>query len=887
VKNKPIKKKSTASKKRKKPARITRTAPAPITAIPQSPLDKVKLFAGSAMFGRIYICVGLLVLLFTTIFWPLLSARLQAGNADQLINPYLFEHSQTFRGASFPGQHTFLIKWPVFLIIELLGASINVYVFFTLALVLLTVGALVATLYYLERRPLIFGTLCLALASTLLMIPAQPYPGALLPVNMAMITTRNIEYIVLLAGIGTLIRVPHIRSRQFWTATVLLGLLFASDRLFADLSFGGAVITLLVYGLLRRQILVKFAGLWFITNIGAAIIAVSIQLVLNVSKLTHLTNTAAAGPYGFIHDIHHLILGMIYAVLGLLANMGANPSYGTTILKDIPHQLYIQMTSIAAIPYVVNGIIFTCGLLAAIYIVRESLWKTVKKPTVNRQYHMALALIATTASAILFFIISNHDYAVDARYLSISLFALFVSITVYVNKRQWAPFDVTLIGIILSISIVCGTVVNVKIYSDSADTLAATDGRNVRIAQVLRYHPVSVLVGDYWRVIPVKSLIVDRQQQIVPLSSCTTPRQDLSSNVWQNNLSRYSFAYVLSFDKSLTDYPACALGQIVQHYGKPNSSVVISGTSEKPQELLLFYDHGMQHTPIKGPVDANSVSTVTATKLSQIPNTRCATRTIMNIVAHQDDDLLFMNPDLARSIAAGDCVRTIYLTAGDAGNNQLYWLGRESGSKAAYEYLVGSGKDVWVDRNVKLADNEIITISTPAHAHNISLIFIRLPDGNINGSGFRASHYESLAKLEASRIKTIASIDGDTLLSSAQLTDALVSLMNTYQPAEVRTQAPINLSAIYPDHSDHVVTGRYASRAFSQYNSGNTATIAYYIGYPIHEYPTNIFGNDFSHKAAAFFIYGRHDGGVCNSAAQCDRVATYSSYLDRQYRMPN
>src|SRR5215475_11483965 len=40
----------------------------------------------------------------------------------------------------------------------------------------------------------------------------------------------------------------------------------------------------------------------------------------------------------------------------------------------------------------------------------------------------------------------------------------------------------------------------------------------------------------------------------------------------------------------------------------------------------------------------------------------------MNIVAHEDDDLLFLSPDLIHDIQSGRCVRTIFVTAGDAGD---------------------------------------------------------------------------------------------------------------------------------------------------------------------------------------------------------------------------
>ena len=40
----------------------------------------------------------------------------------------------------------------------------------------------------------------------------------------------------------------------------------------------------------------------------------------------------------------------------------------------------------------------------------------------------------------------------------------------------------------------------------------------------------------------------------------------------------------------------------------------------------------------------------------------------LNIVAHEDDDLLFTNPDELTSIRAGFPVRTVFITAGDAGD---------------------------------------------------------------------------------------------------------------------------------------------------------------------------------------------------------------------------
>src|SRR5690606_7153523 len=65
-------------------------------------------------------------------------------------------------------------------------------------------------------------------------------------------------------------------------------------------------------------------------------------------------------------------------------------------------------------------------------------------------------------------------------------------------------------------------------------------------------------------------------------------------------------------------------------------------------------------------------------------------------VAHLDDDLLFMNPDIAATINDGGCVLTVYLTASDRGRGEEYMRGRERGVRAAYAYLANAS-DLWTE----------------------------------------------------------------------------------------------------------------------------------------------------------------------------------------------
>lgn len=58
-------------------------------------------------------------------------------------------------------------------------------------------------------------------------------------------------------------------------------------------------------------------------------------------------------------------------------------------------------------------------------------------------------------------------------------------------------------------------------------------------------------------------------------------------------------------------------------------------------------------------------------------NPSCPQGAVFNVVAHQDDDLLFLSPDLLHDVQANRCVRTVFVTAGDAGRDATYWGGRE------------------------------------------------------------------------------------------------------------------------------------------------------------------------------------------------------------------
>jgi hypothetical protein len=258
-------------------------------------------------------------------------------------------------------------------------------------------------------------------------------------------------------------------------------------------------------------------------------------------------------------------------------------------------------------------------------------------------------------------------------------------------------------------------------------------------------------------------------------------------------------------------------------------------------------------------------------------------------VAHQDDDLLFMNPDLYHEVQAGDCIRSIYVTAGNDGLGQYYWLSREEGSEAAYSYMLGI-HTVWVEKIVELANHEYVSIANPRGNSKISLIFMHLPDGNLQGQGFSSSNYESLQKLKNGSISVINSVDKQSYYTSSQLVSALSTLMNVFQTTAINTQAGV-IGQKFPDHSDHLAVNWYVKQAYKlfetqKYANQVTIPIKYYIGYPVREMPANVSGSDLTEKENIFLAYSKYDGHVCQTLQACLQTPTYNGYLTRQYQSP-
>ncbi|OOF95011.1 hypothetical protein ASPCADRAFT_208632 [Aspergillus carbonarius ITEM 5010] len=256
-----------------------------------------------------------------------------------------------------------------------------------------------------------------------------------------------------------------------------------------------------------------------------------------------------------------------------------------------------------------------------------------------------------------------------------------------------------------------------------------------------------------------------------------------------------------------------------------------------------------------------------------------STRTL-NFVAHQDDDLLFLSPDLIRDILSGEPVRTVFLTAGDAGLGPDYWQSREQGSLAAYARM-SVASNTWIQSDAGI-DGSAITLYTLRDDQDISLAFMHMPDGNLDGTGFAADQNDSLEKLWDGLIDEIRTIDGSgTTYTKEELLQTIAALIDDFEPDVVKTGDYVNDFGD-GDHSDHYATGYFVDNALQASNSD--ANLIGYYGYPIQDMSVNLNDSDIEDKTNIFYEYAAYDTSTCSTADSCSSRPE-SAWLQREYQI--
>lgn len=828
----------------------------------------------SRFLDKIFLLFSLLSLITTSSYWTLLSAKVESFNSDQLSPPYLFSSFKQVATASLTGSHTYILKWPLFWFIKIYSYSHWAYYAATLACVLIAVLSLAYLIIKIEKRPLYSGLILLALSSVLLLIPPQSYPGALLPLNMGMLTTRNIEFVLYIAAIYLALKSKKFISFYSISSVSILLLLFVSDRLFLALGLGGSILAIATLISRKDWKVLSDLDKWFWYSLFSTITSYVLLGILNSSHFIHRLVGTGVGYYSILNSAKNIFLGIAYSITGTLSNFGANSAYSNLELKKLPRDMIHSFFGVSFIPSLINIVLFVLIVFAVYKLARRKGYFD-SKSIDNR---VLLILLFSTLASYLVFIFTNHYYQVDARYLGIVLFTGFIALAHYSRLITLKPKLIGYSSIALIISILIGMFAFWDIYRAQIKAYDNINNRDLMVVSAANSQNIKFLLGNYWRIYHIKYL-AGKTLEPYPYDLCSS---NLTPKL-QSDLKTKPFTYLLSYDKNLTGQSGCSSDKIVNNLGNPNRSLLVDGTLSKPNEQLLTYELGLNLK--KANQKPGATNTILPSDITSF-DFSCSGPSVLNIIAHEDDDLLFINPKIIDDFADNRCVKTIYITAGDAGAGAAYWTGRQNGAENSYSKMIGY-KGSWINKTVTIADNEYVTIATPRINNKATLIFFNLPDGGMRGQGFKATNYQTLSKLLHGSISTINSVDKQSKYSLNQLESALQTLITKIQPITIRTQSSVN-SSKHPDHSDHqsvnaIVTQTYSNYVKDQFHSVVKIPIYYYAGYPVYSMPRNIFGTEYDQKISAFLAYAAYDKSVCGSITECTYDLTYGSFLPKNY----
>jgi hypothetical protein len=230
--------------------------------------------------------------------------------------------------------------------------------------------------------------------------------------------------------------------------------------------------------------------------------------------------------------------------------------------------------------------------------------------------------------------------------------------------------------------------------------------------------------------------------------------------------------------------------------------------------------------------------------------------------AHEDDWQLFMTPPAFLDVRDGNTKSVfVHVTAGDAGlgtgnggRRHPYYLARENGAESAIRFIADSDHQPPAETTASPMTFNGHPIYRVCYRNTVAY-FLRLPDGNPEGTGYADTGNQSLQRLANGDIGTLATIDGTTSYRRWNDLTATLRAMIDFERGcapSVQLHVPELDPAVNPDdHADHRVT---AKAALDAADCLTCARRLHYVGYAGAKLPENLSPQDRDMKCAVFAV---------------------------------
>ncbi|WP_237296714.1 PIG-L family deacetylase [Streptomyces sp. 3211] len=212
---------------------------------------------------------------------------------------------------------------------------------------------------------------------------------------------------------------------------------------------------------------------------------------------------------------------------------------------------------------------------------------------------------------------------------------------------------------------------------------------------------------------------------------------------------------------------------------------------------------------------------------------------VLQVVAHPDDDLYFMNPDLRYSISAGHPVTSVYLTAGEADginatvgkaattrpNKPAYAEARQNGIRAAYALMAtGDRSSPWQRTLVPTKGGGHAEVDVLTAKPQVNLVWLQLREaGTVYDDAPDSLHglWDGRVPRLESMLASGTPVKQRFSYTKDQVVQTLVGILEQYRPTTVRSQDPtpgrFPDTKRYNDHQDHFYGARFVQLATAAY----------------------------------------------------------------------
>ncbi|MCX5385035.1 PIG-L family deacetylase [Streptomyces sp. NBC_00083] len=274
---------------------------------------------------------------------------------------------------------------------------------------------------------------------------------------------------------------------------------------------------------------------------------------------------------------------------------------------------------------------------------------------------------------------------------------------------------------------------------------------------------------------------------------------------------------------------------------------------------------------------------------------------LLQILAHPDDDLYFMNPDTQHTLDSGVPLVSVYVTGGEAnGDNRVvsdsgphvydkaaYSSARHQGLRQAYATLLGLDKYTpWQKSVAELRGGHRAEVNRLQHrGRSVELVFLNTAmhtplGGRMGLPSLWEDHHLQLPVViaEGSPLTRAKAYTYDSMVDVLEglLADHSPTLVQTLDPdPDIQHSSPADRSHDseqpgYSDHADHTAAASFAWAAMIRHaERGNAFLATAYRAYYNRHWPKNLPAGVLAEKAAHLVPYGGDKDWQCGNPGGC------------------